>query len=345
MHRSLALTLATAATLLLAGPASAADLSVRLDGRVLPERPAMVDGRVMVPLRAIFEGLGAKVRFDAPTRTIEANGRGHVVVLRLDDPQASVDGKPVRLEAPARSMGGRTMVPLRFVAEAFGAEVRWDGAARQVAISATPQFQFQPVGDFDARFALKRLAVGNQASVLKVFDEQRSQVVFYKGLDDRLQARLSPTDRAGIRQALGIPEGRNAEVADQLMEGYDQLPRREAVAMLGVLGARSDFAADPEALGRIRTFLVERMHGDREVGVRRQATLALALLDSVDAVTVAEVLRFYAGRDNLWETFPVQQFFEYHAEEIKRMPGLQDVVQQVSAVPSLYTPNILQYLE
>lgn len=340
MKRSLSHLLLTG--MLLAAPAFAApDLTATLNGAPLPEPPRMVDGLVMVPLRAIFEGLGAKVQFAGGV--IEANGRGHKVVLKVGDKAATVDGRAVTLQAPAQTFDGKTMVPLRFVAEAFGAKVKWDAATRVVAIEATPQFEIQAIGEFDPRFDLKRLAIGNQASILKIFDDQRQEVVFFKGLDDRQQAKLTASDRMGMRQALGIPDGRVHEAAEMLLGGYDQLPKRETVALLGVL-ASSDLGA-PEIHSKIQAFLVERMLNDKDIAVRRQATLALALCDTVDPATVEQVTQKYSRTDNLWETFPVQQFFEYHAGVIKLMPGYKAVVQQLGGVNSLYTPNILQYLQ
>lgn len=337
------LALTAAVGLALAGPVQAQELSIVMDGNKVDAQPVMVDGRVMVPLRAVFEGLGASVNYDAKKQFIQAEGAAHKIALTLGQPQATVDGKEVKLEAPARMIDGKTMMPLRFVAEAFGATVKWDGATKTVHITRADVFEVKPVGDFDPKADLKRLAVGNQAAVLKVFDDTRSSVVFFKGLDDRLQAKLSPSDRTGITQAVGIPAQRVAEAADMLMGGYSQLPKRETLALLGVLG--SDEAVDEECMARIRTFLADRMHNDKDVACRRQAALGLALVSRVDKVTVEEVLRFYTSRDNLWETFPVQQFFEYHAEEIRTMPGYESVVQQVSGVNSLYTKNILQYLQ
>lgn len=336
---------ASTAALLLVGPAfaQASDVKVTVNGTVLNEPPRLVDGRVLVPLRAIFEAVGAKVNFAGGV--IEANGRGHKVVLKLGDNQATVDGRPVTLDAPAQSFDGKTMVPLRFVATSFGAKVMWDPTTRLISIESTPQFEIKAIGEFDPRFDLKRLAIGNQASILKIFDDQRQQVVFFKGLDDRQQAKLTAADRQGIRQALGIPDGQVHEVAEILIGGYDQLPKRETVALLGALASTPELSVNPAEHARIQAFLVERMLTDKDIAVRRQATLALALCDTVEPATVEQVAQHYSKTDNLWETFPVQQFFEYHASVIKQMPGYRSVVQQVGGVNSLYTPNILQYLQ
>lgn len=130
-----------ASSLMLLGQAWAAgpEVQTTLDGRPLNfDQPAiMQDGRVMVPLRGIFESLGADVLFDSATRTIKATKGDRVVELALGSREAMINGQMSYLDVPASSIGGRTLVPLRFVSEALGAEVRWSPATRTVAMSST----------------------------------------------------------------------------------------------------------------------------------------------------------------------------------------------------------------
>ncbi|MBN9414979.1 hypothetical protein ABS71_16720 [bacterium SCN 62-11] len=123
---------ALAATLAL--PALAQPIVAKLDGRPLQfdQPPVMLGGRVMVPLRGIFEALGANVRFEAASQRIFATRGSQSVELSLGSNQAMVDGAPVTLDTPAASLGGRTMVPLRFVSEALGADVRWQDSTQTV---------------------------------------------------------------------------------------------------------------------------------------------------------------------------------------------------------------------
>lgn len=118
-----------------------AQSSVRtqLDGRTLQfDQPALMqDGRVMVPLRGIFESLGADVLFDARTRAIKATKGDRVVELTLGSRQAMINGQMSYLDVPAATLGGRTLVPLRFVSEALGADVRWLPSTRTVELTST----------------------------------------------------------------------------------------------------------------------------------------------------------------------------------------------------------------
>lgn len=94
--------------------------------------PAQVGGRTLVPLRAIFEALGAQVEFSAGT--IRARRGETNLQLALGSNQAVVNGTVRTLEVPAQAVFGRTLVPLRFVGEAFGASVNFNAATQTIAI-------------------------------------------------------------------------------------------------------------------------------------------------------------------------------------------------------------------
>ncbi len=113
-------------------------ISVVLNGRVLDlggTGASQVGGRVLVPLRGVFESLGATVNYDAPTSTIYAMRDSTNVQLRLGSTQASVNGQQRVLDVPAQARFGRTLVPLRFVSETLGAQVQWVEAQRTVYIT------------------------------------------------------------------------------------------------------------------------------------------------------------------------------------------------------------------
>jgi len=96
---------------------------------------ALGGDRTLVPLRAIFEALGATVDWDGATQTVTAKKDSDVIKLQIGSNEMTVNGKTVTLEVPAQLINGRTMVPVRAIAEAFGAEVYWDAATRTVKIT------------------------------------------------------------------------------------------------------------------------------------------------------------------------------------------------------------------
>ena len=99
--------------------------------------PQQVNGSVLVPLRGVFEQLGASVNYVASTRTIEAIKGATDVVLRLGQDTAYVNGNAEPLAQPPVVINGTTLVPLRFVAESFGAAVQWNGPTQTVNIKTS----------------------------------------------------------------------------------------------------------------------------------------------------------------------------------------------------------------
>ncbi|WP_259619549.1 stalk domain-containing protein [Paenibacillus doosanensis] len=114
-------------------------VSVMLNGKLQSyERPPVVrDGSTLTPLRAIFEAMGASVTWDAATQTATGRKGETTVSIKIGDRQAIRNGQPVELEVPAQLIDGFTMAPARFVGEAFGGAVQWDGTTRTVTIQSS----------------------------------------------------------------------------------------------------------------------------------------------------------------------------------------------------------------
>ena len=89
----------------------------------------------MIPVRGISEDLNAKVDWDGDKQEITVKKGGDEVVMYLDSDVAYINDTPITLDAPATLMNNRTMVPLRFVMEAFNVTVDWNGDTRTVEIT------------------------------------------------------------------------------------------------------------------------------------------------------------------------------------------------------------------
>lgn len=96
--------------------------------------PTILNGRTLVPLRAIFEALDADVTWDNATQTASAQKAGTSVQVTIDNTTAYVNGRAQTLDVPAKLIGGRTMVPARFVSESLDARVLWDGNTESVYV-------------------------------------------------------------------------------------------------------------------------------------------------------------------------------------------------------------------
>lgn len=123
-------------------PAIAADETaaptVILDGQTLSfDVPPMIEnGRTLVPLRAIFEAMGATVSWDDATKTASAVKGETTVVLPIGSLAPTINGEVYKLDVPAKIVDSRTLAPLRFVGEAFGGTVEWDGTTRTITITS-----------------------------------------------------------------------------------------------------------------------------------------------------------------------------------------------------------------
>ena len=130
---ALALSLALAAA---SAPALAQHVTVIVNGQNMSfdQPPVMRNNRVFVPMRAIFERLGSSVVYS--NGQINAQGRGRSVHLAIGSTDASVNGSHFTMDVAPFTVAGRTEVPLRFVAQALGANVSWDGNTETVYITA-----------------------------------------------------------------------------------------------------------------------------------------------------------------------------------------------------------------
>jgi hypothetical protein len=138
--------MAVAGLVLLSMTSGMAAIEVELNGDpvALSVAPITVANRTMVPMRSIFEALGAGVQWTDSTQTVKATRGETIVELTIGETEATVNGHSVALDVPAMMHRGSTMVPLRFVSESLGADVRWSGATQTVSIftDGTPHHDY-----------------------------------------------------------------------------------------------------------------------------------------------------------------------------------------------------------
>ncbi len=134
------------------------DVKVMLDGKELAfdVPPQIISDRTFVPLRVIFEAMGAEVNWNGDTRTVTASKADTTVEMTIDNNVIKVSGKEVTLDVAPQIVEDRTLVPARAVAESFGASVGWDGDTRTVtitsAVTATPAPSAAPAPEFPIEY-------------------------------------------------------------------------------------------------------------------------------------------------------------------------------------------------
>ena len=113
-------------------------IAVTLNGNKLDfsdQSPTIVESRTLVPLRAIFEALGATVEWDSSTRTVTSQRNGVTISLSIGSNILYRNGETRELDVAAQIINGRTMVPARAVAEAYDITVDWDGDTQTVILT------------------------------------------------------------------------------------------------------------------------------------------------------------------------------------------------------------------
>jgi len=246
--RALALGVAALALAAVAGPALAA-IGVDVNGQ--PVRfdtisPQRIGGRVFIPLRAVSEALGAEIEWDAATRTVRGRKGEREFTLPLGSDRAMVNGGAIRLDQPARIAFGTTMVPLRFVAEALGAEVEWNDAAQRVAIHSGE------AGGVDPMPATTRdPAPAIRGEIVAIRPEENRITVNERGVRHTYRIDRDTLIRRG-------PAGQRAPAADlsQLRVG-DSVnvrldPASNAVLAIDAVASAAAATADPDPRDRPR---------------------------------------------------------------------------------------------
>lgn len=138
--------------------AAPASPTVYIDGVKLSfasQQPVVQKGRTLVPMRAIFEALGATIKYDGKTGKVTAtkkdtsyatfigdktvtltlgSTKAHVKAVPSEDWEENAVDKDVILDVPAQTVNGSTMVPLAFIGQALDCHVKWDGAKNRVTI-------------------------------------------------------------------------------------------------------------------------------------------------------------------------------------------------------------------
>lgn len=137
-HKFLGLSAAAAmaAALFTAAPVGAQTVAVIVNGTTMTfdQPPIERAGRVFVPLRGVFERLGASVVY--ANGQINATGNGRTISLQIGSTNATVNGQPVTIDVAPFLVGPRTLVPLRFIAQSLGATVNYNDSNRSVTINS-----------------------------------------------------------------------------------------------------------------------------------------------------------------------------------------------------------------
>lgn len=159
-------------------------ISVVLDGKKIEfdVQPQIIGDRTMVPLRAIFEALGATVEWDGDTQTVTSVKGNKTIILSVGVDRITINGSSKKLDTVPCVVNDRTLVPVRAISEAFDMKVDWDGGSMTVKISseqpsATPTPTPKPTEK--PSVSATATPVANTA-----YDELKNAIIRYGKYDD-----------------------------------------------------------------------------------------------------------------------------------------------------------------
>lgn len=207
------------------GPATDAHLppipltgyTIAVNGKQLePEAlPYLAGETMLVPLRSMAEALGATVSFDETAGSVTATKDGSSVVLIPGSQAAMKNGTAVQLPAAPVRDGDTVLVPLRFVAEAFGTSVKWDGAAKRVT-AESEDYLLPAVGSYAK---LKELLAGAQDQGITIGPEDRIQVSV---MEDSVVARPEMASSAAQKQDASAAPAGDFSATNVQVQGVDE---------------------------------------------------------------------------------------------------------------------------
>ena len=155
--------------------------------------PIIENDRTLAPFRKIGEALGAEIQWSQETKTVMAYENDKTVILKIGDNTAYVNETPIKLDTPPIIKNDRTLVPIRFFSEAFGAIVSWDNASRTVLINT---------GERPSKYIMGYYYSQSYQDFLENLDKMSSTAVKWYTLD----GNGNLTDRDNQRY-INVPEG------------------------------------------------------------------------------------------------------------------------------------------
>ncbi|QHI73719.1 copper amine oxidase N-terminal domain-containing protein [Aminipila terrae] len=166
-----------AATLILSMPsfsfAQDSSIHVKVDGEVVnfDSSPFIQNNKTYIPVRGVFEKMGAKVLWNNNSKEIIVYKGRTVLVLILNNIWSVIDDRYVDADATPIMINSKTYVPVRFISEALGATVKWDQQTQTINIVQNPvddsEKSLIPLYNIKERFTTKGLDTPPQIHIFK----------------------------------------------------------------------------------------------------------------------------------------------------------------------------------
>ena len=163
--------------------------------------PVIQNNRTLVPVRTIIEAMGGRVNWNGDTRTTTLTYNDGEIQLVIGSNTATLNGENAVLDAEPVIINGRTMLPIRFIAEGFGFNTEWDADTRSITITKTEE-----------------AASYNQPEVIETPSENSKVLIAYFSRAENIELSddVEAVSSASLNPRNGIIEGNTKLVADMI---------------------------------------------------------------------------------------------------------------------------------
>ncbi|MEI3162560.1 MAG: flavodoxin [Lachnospirales bacterium] len=167
--------------------------------------PIVENNRVLLPIRSIIEEVGGNVEWDSNTQTVSLNYNNNNVQLKINSSTAILNNKNIELDTKPIIIKGRTMLPLRFIAESFGFGTEWDSDTKSITI--TKDSEDVTISQTETTEA-QSVAPKENSKILIVYFSRAENIELNDNIDAVSSASLNTTNN-------GI-EGNTKVIADMI---------------------------------------------------------------------------------------------------------------------------------
>ncbi len=290
------------------------EIKIFLDGKAVlfDSAPVIENGRTLVPLRAIFEAMGAEVEWDDTTKTVTAT-RGDVKIrMTIGEMQFFANENTVALDVAAKIINSRTMVPARAIAESFGVDVAWDDEAKAVILSdddfvkaynaemrKTNEFIISASADFSVAFSKGNIKIALGA-------DEVNKITFSKVEMNILNQSYNCTEMSGADKTIVVENGEKVVSEGKTYESIFDDNGADALSYIADEGDYKIYALidvlSGEAMG-VRGYINKNTHKLDKVVVDKE--LAKNVFEDLEAVFDKDIelfLSYEAGEIvKMWE--------------------------------------------
>lgn len=193
------------------------EIKIIINGRTqqLQMSPTILDGSVLVPMREIFEGLGAVVKWDNSTKQIIATKDFSEIILTIGSKSAKINNSTVSLNTSAKTINGNTFVPLRFVSEALNAEVKWDKDMNTVNVFLKSKWERVDLSDIKSttQFGTSYIMDWSPDNILTAAASTSGIVQYINGKWVQMDSENSPVKSMKINNLRWSQDGNLAVIA------------------------------------------------------------------------------------------------------------------------------------